>query len=248
MIGGFFTLTAWLIVEGIGSANLVSVVGSLANPDGSPAPETMIYALSDRYGGASLTLAISLLFVTSIFAAMQAFHNVIARYFFALGREGLLFPSLGQTHPRYQSPHLGSLLQSLLTGVTIGAFALAQIDPVLGLFQLARYPGHLGIDRGNGCGIACDCRLFCSATGGTAKNSTDLDLSRACRSVDARDRRITNCELLGLNRGRARRSPVPAFLCNAAADPNLWTDRPGGRSSAASHHPRCLFGLAEWAE
>ncbi|MCX8501047.1 MAG: APC family permease [Alphaproteobacteria bacterium] len=145
LIGGFFTLTAWLVVEGIGSANLVSLVGSLANADGSPAPETMIYALSDRYGGASLTLAISLLFVTSIFAAMQAFHNVIARYFFALGREGLLFSSLGQTHPRYQSPHLGSLLQSLLTGVTVGVFALVQIDPVLGLFNWLATLGTLGL-------------------------------------------------------------------------------------------------------
>jgi amino acid transporter len=64
-----------------------------------------------------------------------AFHNSSARYFFSLGREGLLPARFGKTHGVHQSPHLGSLLQSALAVVVVTAFVLSGVDPVLSLFS-----------------------------------------------------------------------------------------------------------------
>jgi amino acid transporter len=51
-----------------------------------------------------------------------------------LGREGLLPAGLGKTHDTHQSPHLGSVLQTVLALVVVGIFIVTGQDPVLGLF------------------------------------------------------------------------------------------------------------------
>src|SRR5581483_3927882 len=76
----------------------------------------------------------SLLLISSVFAALLAFHNAAARYFYVLGREGLLPAHLGQTHDEHQSPHLGSLLQSVLALIVLLIFVVEDQDPVLALF------------------------------------------------------------------------------------------------------------------
>jgi amino acid transporter len=76
----------------------------------------------------------SLLLISSVFAALLAFHNAAARYFYVLGREGLLPAGLGQTHDRHQSPHLGSLVQTVLAAVVVLIFVVKGQDPILALF------------------------------------------------------------------------------------------------------------------
>jgi amino acid transporter len=46
----------------------------------------------------------SLLFISSVFAALLAFHNAVARYLYALGREGLVPERLGRTHASTSVP------------------------------------------------------------------------------------------------------------------------------------------------
>src|SRR6185369_8680431 len=84
--------------------------------------------------GGLVTQIISILLISSVFAALLAFHNVAARYFYVLGREGLLPASLGQTHDAHQSPHLGSLVQTVLAVVVVLIFVLKGQDPILALF------------------------------------------------------------------------------------------------------------------
>ena len=43
------------------------------------------------------------LILTGSFACAMAFHNVTMRYFYAMGREGILPRALGKTHPHYKS-------------------------------------------------------------------------------------------------------------------------------------------------
>lgn len=134
VIGIFYSFAAWMMVEGTGATILVETISNLKNPDGTPNPSLFIYTLTDKYGGPALTLVTQLLFISSIFAALQAFHNATARYFYVLGREGLLPLHLGRTHERHQSPHSGSLLQTILAAIVVLVFVLFAIDPVLGLF------------------------------------------------------------------------------------------------------------------
>jgi len=97
-------------------------------------PTTFVYGLSDHYAGPQLTAVIRVLFIVSIYAGLLAFHNSAARYFYAIGRDGLLPALLGSTHHKYQSPHIGSILQSLIAALVVSVFAIAGADPILDLF------------------------------------------------------------------------------------------------------------------
>ena len=66
----------------------------------------------------------SYLIITGSFACGMAFHNTTARYAYSLGREGMLPPVLGKTHPRWQSPHIASIAASVLSLIIIGLFAI----------------------------------------------------------------------------------------------------------------------------
>lgn len=127
IIGVFYAISTWAMVNGEGADKLMTTLGGMD-------PTTFIFALSERYVGGWLTTIMSLLLITSVFAALLAFHNAAARYFYVLGREGLLPAGLGQTHDAHQSPHLGSVLQTVLALVVVGIFIVTGQDPVLGLF------------------------------------------------------------------------------------------------------------------
>ncbi len=66
----------------------------------------------------------SYLIITGSFACGMAFHNTTARYMYSLGREGLAPRALGKTHPRWKSPHIASLTQTVIAAVIIGLFAI----------------------------------------------------------------------------------------------------------------------------
>jgi amino acid transporter len=139
VIGLFYTATSWLMANGEGVEKLVPTLKALADPT------TFLFGLSDRYVGAPLTQLMRILFVSSLFAGVTAFHNGVARYLYVAGREKLLPASLGVTHPRFQSPHVGSLVQTVLAAAVVALFAFAGQDPVLALFSWLTNVGTLGI-------------------------------------------------------------------------------------------------------
>jgi amino acid transporter len=83
--------------------------------------------------------------VLSIGAAALGVHNATARYFFAMGREGLLPRRLGRAHPRFNSPHLGSLTQVVLAVLIVYICAASGADPYLKLSPAFSGIGTLGI-------------------------------------------------------------------------------------------------------
>jgi len=139
MIGAFYTGSTWAVVVGVGVDATLPVLSHLEDPT------LLLFQLADRYVGAGLSQIMRVLFVTSIFAGLLAFHNAIARYFYATGRDRLLPPALGRTHPRFQSPFVGSLVQSVLALVSVVLFALCGADPILTVFTLPSAVATLGI-------------------------------------------------------------------------------------------------------
>lgn len=139
-IGLFYTVTTYLMVEGQGAAGLQQYLAGL-----SPDPTVFLFQLGATYIGPALTTVMSLLFVSSVFAALLAFHNAVARYLYALGREGLVPEQLGRTHPVHLSPHVGSLNQSVLALVVVLVFVITGLDPVLALFTWLTQLGTLAI-------------------------------------------------------------------------------------------------------
>ncbi len=128
LIGGFYALSVWSMVVGVGADKIVPMLLALQDPT------TFIYGMSDHFVGPQLTQVIRVLFMVSIYAGLLAFHNAAARYFYAIGRDGLLHSVLGTTHRVHQSPHMGSALQSLIAAVVVLIFAAMDADPILQLF------------------------------------------------------------------------------------------------------------------
>jgi amino acid transporter len=139
LIGVFYTASTWSAVIGAGVAETPQLLRQAGDPT------SFLFSLSDRYGGSALTMTMRILFVTSVYASLLAFHNCIARYVFAMGRDRILPARLSHTHARFQSPHVGSLAQTAAAFVCVAAFAAAGADPVLTLFTLFSAVGTLGI-------------------------------------------------------------------------------------------------------
>jgi amino acid transporter len=96
-------------------------------------------------GGSRFAEIAQILFITSIFAATLSFHNAVARYMFALGRERVLPRAVGRTNPRTGSPQVASMLQSTIGFAVIALFAAAGLDPVVQLFFWIGTSGAFGV-------------------------------------------------------------------------------------------------------
>jgi amino acid transporter len=139
LIGLFFVFTTWLMIAGVGADKLVATVGGLADPT------SFFFDLAGQYVGGPVPAIAGLLLVSSLFAALSAFHNYIARYSYVAGREGLLPAAFGRTHGTHQSPHVGSVVQTAMALVVLAIFAGLGLDPVLNMFTWISQVGTLGV-------------------------------------------------------------------------------------------------------
>ncbi|MCT9093704.1 APC family permease [Streptomyces sp. ASQP_92] len=108
----------------------------------------LLFALAGNTLGATFTDVLHILYVTGVFAALLAFHNVAARYAFAMGREGLLPAGFGRTRAAGGAPLAGSLLQTALSVALVAAFALTDHgppgDPTAPVTRLCAWTGAFG--------------------------------------------------------------------------------------------------------
>ncbi len=116
-LGVFYTLTSWASLSGY--ANIHDAATQSLN-----SAYNYFLAPAGTYGGRWLSSVMSYLIITGSFACGMAFHNTTARYFYSLGREGMLPSPLGRTHPRWQSPHIASITQSVIAAIVIALFAI----------------------------------------------------------------------------------------------------------------------------
>ena len=133
----FYAVAALILVGAVGPANLLTAI----NDD----PGTFVFRIADQFVGGWLSASMQVLVLSSLFAALLGIHNAAARYFFSLGREGLLPRRLGVVHPRWNSPAFASSAQIALAVVVVGAFGLANADPLLTLNTSTAGVGTVGI-------------------------------------------------------------------------------------------------------
>ncbi|MFI5985575.1 APC family permease [Streptomyces sp. NPDC051555] len=140
----FFALSAWALTVATGPSEVVKT-----SADAGPG---LLFQLTEARLGTAFTDVLHVLFVTGMFAAMLSFHNVVARYAFAMGREGLLPAAFGRTNAGTGAPGTGSLLQTGISAVVVLGFALTDdgpagdpTAPVLHLFTWMGSVGALGI-------------------------------------------------------------------------------------------------------
>jgi amino acid transporter len=105
----------------------------------------VVFDLLGSVGGAPLANLALCLLLTSIFAALLSFHNGVARYLFALGRERVLPAALGRTGVGSGAPIAGSVIQSFVALAAVATFAALGRDPVTELFSWLTYAGAAGV-------------------------------------------------------------------------------------------------------
>ena len=123
-VGGvavFFALSSWALTVATGPA---AIVGTSQKQSAG-----LLFFLTESRLGGTFTDVLHILFVTGMFAALLSFHNVVARYAFAMGREGLLPAAFGRTSGSSGAPGTGSLLQTVVAVVVVAAFAIADDKP-----------------------------------------------------------------------------------------------------------------------
>jgi amino acid transporter len=129
IIGGFYALSCWALVLGSGTTNVVDVAKATLAGHGN-----MLLDTTQKYLGGVGQDLVNVLLISSLFACVLSFHNVIARYQYVLARKGLLPAPLGRVHGAHHSPGVSSIVQTVTALVLLAAFAVLGLDPLVGVF------------------------------------------------------------------------------------------------------------------
>ncbi|QCY09570.1 APC family permease [Pseudomonas sp. MPC6] len=123
----FYGFSAWAIIQAYGADGAME----MATKD----PGNLWLKICGELLGHGAASLMNVLVLTSMFAAILAFHNSITRYLFAMGREQLLWKGLARTHGVHQSPHIAGRVQTLTALLAMGAFAVFDQDPYLVIYS-----------------------------------------------------------------------------------------------------------------
>jgi amino acid transporter len=115
-LGIGYVITSLAFVSAFPANELIKTAGDANNPP--------FFLAMQQYGNTFLKDVMQVLILTGSFACAMAFHNVTMRYFYAMGREGILPRSLGKTHPHYKSPYVASITQTVVALVLVLAWGI----------------------------------------------------------------------------------------------------------------------------
>lgn len=126
-IGIFYAVGSAAMVYAWGPAKVVEVAMS--------DPGNLLQATMRIYFGAAGPAVVDTLILTSMFACVLSFHNVISRYQLSMATTGLLPSFLADVHDRHASPSRSSLVQTATALVLLAITAGVGLDPVMQIFS-----------------------------------------------------------------------------------------------------------------
>ncbi|WP_330255754.1 APC family permease [Nocardia sp. NBC_00565] len=120
VVAVLYSVTSFAIIIGIGPSSVVDATAT--DPVGS------VLSSIDHYLGKTALDITQVLLCTSIFAAVLAMHNIIARYLFSMGRDRVFPRKLAAVHPTHGSPHIASFATSVIAVVFLIAVLVIGAD------------------------------------------------------------------------------------------------------------------------
>ncbi|RVU29027.1 APC family permease [Streptomyces antnestii] len=130
IIGIGYAVSVWVLIQAVGEKSVIAQ--TQADPTGTA------LASVRTFSGTLAVDLVTVLICTGAFASVLAGHNVLARYIFNLGVDGIFPKALGKVHPRHGSPSLGSVvmttvaLASVLIMIAMNANPLTVYAPLTG--------------------------------------------------------------------------------------------------------------------
>jgi amino acid transporter len=137
LITAFYAFSTWAITQAWGESRIVE--------QAAKDPAGLWFAQCQRLLGSFARETMNVLMLTSLFASILSFHNTISRYFYALGREEVLWKRLAHTSPRFQCPDAAGKLQTAIAIVVIVSFAASRADPFKIVFSWMSALASIGI-------------------------------------------------------------------------------------------------------
>ena len=122
----FYAITSWSLIQAIGEDQLVNAAAA--------DPGLLVYNIAVAHLGPWSVQVMSLLLITSLFAAAQAFHNSLARYLFTMSRDGLVWSKMANVHPKNNTPYISSIVQGAFIIAILALAAYVAMDPMMGVF------------------------------------------------------------------------------------------------------------------
>lgn len=134
-----YAAVSWAMGVAVGPGQ----VGEVAADSGG----RLVFSIMDKRIGGFLTPLTQTMLIFAIVTSLLAFHNVVARYAFAMAREGVLPAMLAHAGrgTRASAPVGGSLLQTGIAVSVVGAAAVGNADPLATLFTWLSTLGALGL-------------------------------------------------------------------------------------------------------
>lgn len=133
----FFAVSSWLLISAYGAHDVVEA----ATKD----PGNLWYSMSTRIVGKWSADVMSVLLMTSLFAVLLSFHNAISRYFYSMGREGILPRRLATLHSVHQTPCFASFVQTIYGMVVLLLCGFFGLDAMNVVVPLTAAPASIGI-------------------------------------------------------------------------------------------------------
>jgi amino acid transporter len=129
IIGAFYAITVWAFVVAIGPDQVTAVAQQTLAGNGN-----MLLDTAGTMLGTVGRDVVNVLLLTSLFACVLSFHNVIARYQFVLAGKGLLPARLAKVHDDHDAPSFSSVVQTVTAAVIVAVLAVLGIDPLVVVF------------------------------------------------------------------------------------------------------------------
>ncbi|MFD5601241.1 APC family permease [Leucobacter sp. NPDC058333] len=129
IIGVFYTLSVWVLVVAAGPSNVTDVAQQTLF-----GTKNMMLDTAGDFAGSLTRSMMQILLITSLFACVLSFHNIVARYQFALAKIGSMPARLGRVHPKHHSPAFSSFVQSITALVIVVIFVVIGLDPLVQVF------------------------------------------------------------------------------------------------------------------
>lgn len=136
-IGIFYAVSSWAFIMGVGVDNTVA----LATDD----PEGFSLNLGTTYVAPIVTTVMESLLLTSLFAVVLAFHNVVTRYQYTLGTRGLLPRQLAVVSTKHKAPSASSLVASIISFAATVLVIVLGLDPIAETYTWLSGASTLGL-------------------------------------------------------------------------------------------------------
>lgn len=126
VIGVFYTVSGWAVVQAWGTDGVLA--------EATTDPDNMIADTARNFLGTWSGPVVHVLLLTSLFACVLSFHNVLTRYQHAISHKRGLPRALRAVHLTHRSPSMSSLVQTATVAALTVVCAVIGLDPVAEIF------------------------------------------------------------------------------------------------------------------